>query len=201
VNKYQNKVVLAFTVSSPTFKGELVSPIWVSEFVELQQIKKDQVDEIMQTHGYRCVWDTGAMSTIITPKVVQELGLLPSSKKQYQCVGAAGQPDAVYEAHTYLVNLYLPHKVIIYGASVGELEPGGCDVLLGMDIIVQGDLAISNFNGETAFSFRTPSIEKTDYVQEIESFKSQNLKKQHSYSDRQKTQNKRRQSKKDRRSR
>ena len=36
-----------------------------------------------------------------------------------------------------------------------------------MDIISLGDFAVSNFQGKTAFTFRTPSKVMTDYVREI----------------------------------
>ena len=36
-------------------------------------------------------------------------------------------------------------------------------VLIGMDIINLGDFAVTNKNGRTAFSFRTPSIEYIDF--------------------------------------
>lgn len=43
----------------------------------------------------------------------------------------------------------------------------GTDVLIGMDIITAGDLAITNHNGRTTFSFRVPSCEEIDFVGEI----------------------------------
>jgi len=33
-----------------------------------------------------------------------------------------------------------------------------------MDIITQGDFAVTNHNGVTKFSFRTPSMEHIDFV-------------------------------------
>jgi hypothetical protein len=32
-----------------------------------------------------------------------------------------------------------------------------------MDIMTQGDLSITNFEGRTTFSFRTPSLHKVDF--------------------------------------
>jgi SEC-C motif len=40
---------------------------------------------------------------------------------------------------------------------------GGFDVLIGMDIISQGDFAVTNFGGNTRFSFRVPSLEELDF--------------------------------------
>ena len=38
-----------------------------------------------------------------------------------------------------------------------------------MDIINQGDFAVSNKDGKTAFSFRLPSIECIDFVKQLQS--------------------------------
>ncbi len=53
----------------------------------------------------------------------------------------------------------------------------GADVLIGMDVINMGDLAISNFNNQTVFSFRMPSIEKIDFAEQIKQILSKNSEK------------------------
>lgn len=40
-------------------------------------------------------------------------------------------------------------------------------MLIGMDVICQGDFAITNVGGVTTFSFCVPSMETIDYVQRI----------------------------------
>ena len=40
---------------------------------------------------------------------------------------------------------------------------GGNDIIIGMDTITRGDLAITNKNGETWFSFRIPSQEHIEF--------------------------------------
>ena len=200
VQKYLNNNVRAFTVHSNGLAAELVSSIWISEFIEPGEISPWRFQEIKQKHEYKCVWDTGAMDTCITPRIVQELGLVPTGRRQFQGVGAAGQEGIVHDAYTYLVNLYFPHRVIIHGVTVSDAEPGGCDVLLGMDVIRVGDLAISNFKGQTAFTFRTPSIEKIDFVQEINSLNEKMAKSPKSIEQKRKDKNKRKQARKDRKS-
>jgi hypothetical protein len=47
---------------------------------------------------------------------------------------------------------------------VTECEIGeDFDVLVGMDIINQGDFAVPNFDRKTTFTFRVPSISETDF--------------------------------------
>ena len=42
-----------------------------------------------------------------------------------------------------------------------------CDVLIGMDIITLGDFAVTNRDGITVMSFRTPAQGRIDYVKHI----------------------------------
>lgn len=55
------------------------------------------------------------------------------------------------------------HKVV--GLPMDNQEHS---VIIGMDIISKGDLAITNFGGRTVLSFREPSLETIDYVAELD---------------------------------
>jgi hypothetical protein len=68
------------------------------------------------------------------------------------------------QAETYLVNIALPNKVVFTGVRVTKGDIGGADILIGMDIILQGDFSVTNYGGVTKFSYRTPSIEHIDYA-------------------------------------
>lgn len=63
------------------------------------------------------------------------------------------------------VNLVLNNDVVFDDWLVMDSEIGsqGIDVLIGMDIISNGDFAISNYEGRTQFSFRLPSQEHVEY--------------------------------------
>jgi predicted aspartyl protease len=115
---------------------------------------------------YKAIWDTGATGTVISPKVVQQLNIQPTGRERVCAVGSGNQVNE-YLANTYLVNLYLPNRVAIVAARVSEGSIGGCDVLLGMDIISHGDFAITNHNGQTHWTFRVPSLGPIDFVEEI----------------------------------
>jgi hypothetical protein len=41
-----------------------------------------------------------------------------------------------------------------------------CDLIIGMDIMTLGDVAITNLNGKTVFSFRVPSLHLVDFEKE-----------------------------------
>jgi hypothetical protein len=62
------------------------------------------------------------------------------------------------------ISVRLPNKVLVddINATVCDLTPG-IDMLIGMDIILSGDFAISNAGGRTLFTFAIPPFEnKTD---------------------------------------
>ena len=66
----------------------------------------------------------------------------------------------------YYIDLYLPNHVLIRELPVMEGQPSGCDILIGMDVILKGDFAVSTFDNKTTFTFRVPSMKKIDFVQQ-----------------------------------
>ena len=110
-----------------------------------------------QGKKFVALWDTGATNSVITKKVADELGLQIVS---YATVNHAGGKSS--DVPVYRVNIELPNNVGFVAIPVSEGILAGADVLIGMDIINQGDFAVSNFNGHTTFSFRVPSTEEAD---------------------------------------
>ncbi|MEW6235740.1 MAG: aspartyl protease family protein [Candidatus Omnitrophota bacterium] len=105
------------------------------------------------------IWDTGATKSLITNVVVEKLKLKP--------IGVARVCTASGEniSNKYIVNIGLPNKVGVPEVIVTEgILTDSVDVLIGMDVIVMGDFAITNKNGKTVFSFRMPSLETIDFV-------------------------------------
>ncbi|MDR1509743.1 MAG: retroviral-like aspartic protease family protein [Synergistaceae bacterium] len=110
--------------------------------------------------SYMAIWDTGASSSAITQRVVDELRLPIISRGMTNT--AAG-----YVATTgHDIHLWLPHKVVITHcvASCVDLGKIDADILIGMNVIVQGDFSISNYDGKTIMSFREPSMGHIDYT-------------------------------------
>lgn len=104
------------------------------------------------------VWDTGAMKTTISKDLAKELGLVPLMYVRVKT------PSGKAVVPCYIVDIVLPNKIPIPRILVlqGLLED--FDVLIGMDIINRGDFAVTNFNGQTMFSFRTPSVAALDFT-------------------------------------
>ena len=108
-------------------------------------------------------WDTGASNTCISEEMVNKLNLIPTGMIQVRT------PTGKYICSTYLVDISFPNDVTIKDVSVTGTKIGSqcIDVLIGMDIITLGDLAVSNYGGNTTFSFRIPSMMTTDYLREV----------------------------------
>jgi hypothetical protein len=144
-----------------------VAPVLQSSVQVSEAFDSESGNPAPVAQPYLATWDTGATNTVITSKVVTELGLKPSGKVKVRGVGPAGICQE-HDSNTYLVNILLPNNVTIAGVRVSENAVEGCDVLIGMDVITTGDLAITNHNGRTTFSFRVPPCEEIDFVAEIQ---------------------------------
>jgi hypothetical protein len=117
-------------------------------------------DPLPQGIETQALWDTGATRSVISDHVAKTLGLLPVGTTKVNHAGGVGTSP------TYLVNFRLPHRVDVRGVLVTEF-PGserGFGAIVGMDVIGFGDLALTNVNGQTWVSFRTPSCEAVDFV-------------------------------------
>lgn len=100
---------------------------------------------------YNAIWDTGAMCSVITPKVFNELQLSQLSTIKVNGVNSANI------APVACVDFILPKmnfpKCYVTVCNINT----DADILLGMDIIKQGDFLITN-DDETVLSFTMPSI-------------------------------------------
>jgi hypothetical protein len=110
---------------------------------------------------YNAVWDTGATHSVITSKIVQDLNLQPIG---ITIVHTANGPT---HQKQYMVNYYLPNKVMIPMLRVTEAPLYGIDILIGMDIISQGDFVVTNYQKKTTLTFRMPSCGEYDFVKDI----------------------------------
>ena len=101
---------------------------------------------------FNAIWDTGATNSVITKRIVDQVGLSPTGKIISK--GVHGEATV----NTYFIDVGLPMKVCIANLKVSEgILLGDIDVLIGMDVIQMGDFAISNVDGKTLFSYCIPS--------------------------------------------
>jgi hypothetical protein len=112
----------------------------------------------------RAIWDTGAMRSVITPEVVKSL-----NQPYVDFITVTGVNN-VSRAPVVVVSVILPNSIRITGlkAVVCDMRQG-IDMLIGMDIISMGDLAISNGGDKTFFSFAIPPFPgRIDFVDKVE---------------------------------
>lgn len=144
---------LSFTTSYSGKSNKLINKVLIS-LPESIDVKFEGLCK----PEFIALWDTGATNTVINKNVVDQCGLIPIGITE--CYGVNGK----HQSNVYLVNIYLPNKVVIPNLTVTEGVLKDIDVLVGMDVMGLGDFAVSNYKGITTFSFRFPSIETIDFV-------------------------------------
>lgn len=108
----------------------------------------------------KAIWDTGATGSVITKAVAESLGLIATGMSQVHTA------NGLADQFTYVVDILLPNDETISKVTVTEVEglSGGCEALIGMDVITTGDFSVTNHKGCTWMSFRSPSCHAIDYV-------------------------------------
>ena len=103
------------------------------------------------------LWDTGATDSCISGNIVEECGI-PRYGERYSRGIFAGEIVGIY-----LVDLWLADDIVLRGVRCLGIDIPGVDVLIGMDVISQGDFVVTNYGGRTQFSFRSPSQGHIDF--------------------------------------
>lgn len=96
---------------------------------------------------------------MITEQVARDCNLVPTGKT---IIGAF---NGKHLADTYVVTIMLCGVVCFTSVTVTNGDFPGADVLIGMDIIGQGDFAITNRDEKTSFMFRFPSVGSIDFTE------------------------------------
>ena len=146
----------AFTTKFNKRVNVLENEVGISESCDLESVEVRP--EIVQ---FKAIWDTGASCSCISQNVVKSLNLSEIDK------AINNTANGTREAGVYLVNIYLPNKVVFPGVRVIDAKLLGTDILIGMDIINQGDLAITHKKENTWMTFQVPSSHSIDFVEEI----------------------------------
>lgn len=148
---------VAFTSRYAGRSRVLINEVYVGRPQTASPIVKKPSD----ARKYLALWDTGATGTVITRAVVDDCGLKPIGLTKVH--HAKGEDTSA----VYLISIFLPNRVCFPSLRVTEGDlAGDIDVLIGMDVITQGDFAVTNLDGKTVFSFRIPSRQCVDFVKE-----------------------------------
>ncbi|MCY4674315.1 MAG: retropepsin-like aspartic protease [Bacteroidetes bacterium] len=105
-------------------------------FLESTVGRPESPDETM---GFKALLDTGAQRTLVSPKIVKDLGLIPIAPASVRAVSGG-----VVDTKEYRMNVSIPiqlgnNAVFDKGSSMNVLllpyQPKDYDVLLGMDFL------------------------------------------------------------------
>lgn len=155
--KTPQKTARSFTVVYNGRVNVLKTEVFVAMAFDPSQTKT-----FPTTNKFIAIWDTGATNSVITKKIVDECSLKPIAMTEVHTASGTKHSEV------FLVNIGLPNKVAFTHVKVAEgILFGDTDILIGMDIISQGDFAVTNSDGKTTFSFRIPSTETIDFVKRM----------------------------------
>ena len=115
----------------------------IDEITKSGQLKYTQVSSM--------VWDTGATNTLISSQVVDALELVPLEESLVEGVGG------IVKSLVYEISLYLANDIVFKNVKALCSDIGDYDLVVGMDIIAQGDFVVRNNQGKICFSYRYPS--------------------------------------------
>lgn len=147
-------MIRAFTLKAKARMDSLRSTVCVTPYFDPSTVP---ASERPVFRDYIGLWDTGATRTMITQRVVTENGLQPTG------FAHVNHAHGTAQAQKFMINVGLPNSVMFHGVQVTMGVLSNFDVLIGMDIISQGDFAVTNFQGKTAFTYRTPSAQILDF--------------------------------------
>ena len=150
----------SFTMHADALTRVIITPVKISKAYDPSKEPRPVTKE------YLGIWDTGATGSVITRKVINDIGLKPIAMTQVHTA------KGVTNSLVFLINMVLLNNVGISNIRATEgIITGDSEVLVGMDIISQGDFVITNHEGKTTCSFRCPSSECIDFVQQAKDAK------------------------------
>jgi len=150
--------IKSFTTSYSGLSNVLKNDVYITEAFDLS---KNSNFEKMLKDKFTAIWDTGATNSVISQKIVDQCNLKPIG------VAEVHSPGGSFKTNKYLINLFLPNYVAIpYFMVIKGQITGDANVLIGMDIISNGDFAVTNKDNKTVFTFRIPSVVCIDFVKD-----------------------------------
>jgi len=146
----------ALTLEAPGIARSIIIPVIVNQSEILCRkfnLEKIEADVL-------ALVDTGATNTSISDRLAKKLCLRIIEQCRVDAAGGA------HIANVYSIDVSLRGMVPFTNIRSTEfVENDMFDIIIGMDILTQGDLAITNHDHRTVVSFRVPPDSKhTDYV-------------------------------------
>jgi len=106
-------------------------------------------------YSTNALWDTGAMLSVISPEIAKELKL--DIVDTIEITGINGESIA----EVAVISICFPNSAVIKDVRVAicSMFPGN-EMIIGMDVITQMDIAVTNGGRQTQFSFAIPPFEE-----------------------------------------
>ena len=148
----------AFCVDYPGLARVLLSRVAIIPKYPFQPEIAQQILANPLDLTFTAVWDTGATHSVITPNAINKLNLSGQIIRYTKVRGVNSES----EQPVYIVGgIVLPNNIIFYNWELTESNIGDdADLLIGMDIISNGELTISRKEGKTKFCFSYPPHHK-----------------------------------------
>lgn len=149
----------AFTLKSKARLISLKTEVLVSQPIIGEDFTRSDDPRFVKAMA---LWDTGATVSCISRTLAEKMNLIVSGRANASHAKGSSVSDI------FVIDIVLPNNLRIPLIDALEIEnvDGKFDIIIGMNIISQGDFAITNADNTTTFSFRIPSIKTIDYVQE-----------------------------------
>lgn len=138
----------AFTGHYPVFRDRIVSPIYVSSPEEGCPIGVKA----------KAAWDTGSSATLVSRRVADLLSLPYDGRAVELRSGLGGKgygSAATARMKIMLGSASITMQVLVLDKPYSDMD---CDVLLGLDFMMQGDLSITHDGEQLVLSFTYPPI-------------------------------------------
>ena len=120
----------------------------VKKYDIVSRVIKTEIKVNSAPQIFTAIWDTGATATVIDEQVAIDMGLIEfNSVLQYTAGGSR-------QARVYVIDLVFPNGMVFYNVEVSDGILYGCDILIGMDIITQGEFLITNSSGKTTMNYK-----------------------------------------------
>ena len=135
----------------------IASAIYTSAGISLPE---EFQEENFPVRWVKALWDTGATHTAVSDRLANELNL------PFEDFVDVSTATGIMRVPVYPVRISLPNNLIfeeIEAVQFSYTDEDDCDLILGMDIMTQGDVALTNSEGRTVFSFRVPSLHCVDF--------------------------------------
>ena len=143
----------AYTVNMGRSPQSIITDLWVSYPLPYSVTVMPE-----RSVKCRCKCDTGCNMTCITEELFQKLNI-----PYFRSIGITTPHGTQSTTHTARVAMMIPNGQILSDIEVCIAHMPETDVLVGMDIISQGDFAISHdMYGDLIFSICMPPLMTID---------------------------------------